>query len=76
MANKPTDDRTTADSRFQKFQRTSETAQTLIQAERDSVRKKTARLKSMRLAKEAQEGKSELDKPAAVKKAKPKTKRR
>jgi hypothetical protein len=42
-----------AESRFKKAQTTDREAKGLIEAERDSIRKKTQRLKSLRLARDA-----------------------
>lgn len=62
-----------AESRFKKAQTTDQEAKGLIEAERAAIRKKTERLKNLRLAQEADAGKAEIEKkPAAPKKRKPK----
>ena len=62
-----------AESRFKKAQTTDQEARGLIEAERAAVRKKTERLKNLRLAQEADAVKTEIEKkPAATKKRKPK----
>jgi hypothetical protein len=62
-----------AESRFKKAQTTDQEARGLIEAERAAIRKKTERLKSLRLAQEADAGKTEIDKKSpASKTRKPK----
>ena len=52
-------------------QATDSEARKLIGAELDATRKKTDRLKALRLAKEAREGLTELDRKPAKRKSKP-----
>jgi hypothetical protein len=75
MAKPASDARGLAEARFDKARKTTETAQALIDSELAAIRAKTKRLKAARLAKEAGEGVSELDKKKpkpAKKKAKAK----
>jgi hypothetical protein len=62
--------RTQAETRFDKAQKTTEVAQSLIDSELAATRAKTKKLKAARLAQEAKDGISELDKPAKKKPAK------
>jgi hypothetical protein len=62
MAKPSSDARGLAEARFDKARKTTETAQALIDSELAAVRAKTKRLKAARLAKEAGEGVTELDK--------------
>jgi len=57
-----------ADAQFSKRQTTDRESRALIDTELQSTRKKTARLKAQRLAKEAREGITELDKEKPRKK--------
>jgi hypothetical protein len=68
MAKPASDARNQAEARFDKARRTTETAQALIDSELAAVRAKTKRLKAARLAQEAKEGVTELDKKKPAKK--------
>ena len=71
MTDDPKGARARAKSKFAQAQRTSDEAKALAGSELSAVRKKTERLRKLRLAKEAGEGVTELDKkPAARKKRK------
>ena len=75
MAMNPKDGRSQAEERFDRASRTNNEARAIIELERDALRKKTARLKKLRLAKEAEAGIAVIDKkPAAKKKAAKKSK--
>lgn len=64
-ADNPSAARKVAEARFDKAQQTTENAKSQIEQDLRAARAKTARLKALRLAKEAAEGKTELDqKPA------------
>jgi hypothetical protein len=68
MANE--ESRSQAEERFRKMQRT-DAARSTTEVERVEIREKTARLKTLRLAKEASESMADLDKePDAPSKAK------
>ncbi|HEX9903337.1 MAG TPA: hypothetical protein VGA77_00075 [Propylenella sp.] len=67
----PKNTRSEAEERFSRAQRTTETATGIIAAEREAILKKTARLRKLRLAKEAREGETVLDKKPAKKSKKP-----
>ena len=62
--------RSQAEERFDRARKTTEEAMSIIDLERDAARKKTARLREMRLAKEASEGVTPIDKKPATKKPK------
>jgi hypothetical protein len=64
--------RVLAEERFTKAQARESETRNLIETERALVRKKTERLKALRLAKEASEGLSEIDKKPVKKRAKAK----
>ncbi len=64
--------RNQAEARFDKAQKTSQVAHALIDSELTATRAKTERLKAARLAQEAKDGISELDKKPAKKPAKKK----
>lgn len=70
MAIDPKSGRSQAEARFDKALRTNEEARSIIEMEREAMRKKTARLRKLRLAKEAEAGITPIDKPPAKKKAK------
>jgi hypothetical protein len=70
MANNAKGDRSQAEERFDRARRTHDEAKSIIDLERDAMRKKTARLKKLRLAKEAEDDAASLKKPPAKKKAK------
>jgi hypothetical protein len=53
------------------FRKTTDEAKSLADSDLEKARKKTERLRRLRLAKEAGEGVTELDKKPAQKKAKP-----
>jgi hypothetical protein len=70
MARNDKGDRSQAEERFDRARKTTEEAMSIIDLERDARQKKTARLRALRLAKEAEEGLTPIDKkPAAKKKA-------
>ena len=69
MAGDPKDARTQAEQRFDSFQKTKVEAMSKVESDLHAARKKIARLKAERLARDAAEGKTELDKPKP--KAKP-----
>jgi hypothetical protein len=56
MPTEPKDQRASAERRFQNTQKTSDTARFIVNEEQAATRKKTDRLKALRLAKEAREG--------------------
>ena len=64
-------DRSQAEERFDRARKTNDEARSIIDLERDAMRKKTAQLRTLRLAKEAEAGLTLIDKkkPAAKKKA-------
>jgi len=69
MARPTTDDaRRRFEARFSKAQKTTEEAAAIVGADLDAARAKTTRLRDERLAKEAREGISELDKKSNRKK--------
>jgi len=71
MVDDPKGARERAESKFAQAQRTSDEAKALAGADLDAARKKTERLRKLRLAKEAGEGVTQLDKkPVARKKRK------
>jgi hypothetical protein len=75
MAMNPKDGRSQAEERFDRASRTNNEARAIIELEREAMRKKTARLRKLRLAKEAEDGITVIDKkPAAKKKAAKKAK--
>jgi hypothetical protein len=55
MPTEPKDQRASAERRFQNTQKTNQTARFIIDEEQAATRKKTDRLKALRLAKEARE---------------------
>ena len=57
-----------AETRFQRVQRTDQESKSIIETERDAVRKKTAGLKTLRLANEAATGITEANKKRAARK--------
>jgi hypothetical protein len=74
MAGDPKDVRTRAEARFSKAQRTTEDATAYVAAELHATRKKTARLKEARLAQEARDGRTAIDKKPQPTRSKPKRK--
>jgi hypothetical protein len=70
MARTAKGDRSLAEERFDRARRTNDEAMAIIDLERDAMRKKTARLRKLRLAKEAEAGITPIDtKPPTKKKA-------
>ena len=67
----PKNARSRAEERFNKAKRTTDQAKASSDAALAATRKKTARLKAERLAKEAAEGVTAIDKKPRSKKAKP-----
>jgi len=59
--------RSQAEERFDRARRTTEEATSIIDVERDAMRKKTARLRELRLAKEAEETAAAAEKKPAAK---------
>ena len=59
MGNDPKGTRARAEATFDKTQRTTDDAKAHVDKERDAVRRKTERLRKLRLAKEAGEGVTE-----------------
>jgi hypothetical protein len=76
MARTGKGDRSQAEERFDRARKTNEEANSIIDLERDAMRKKTARLRKLRLAKEAEAGITPIDKKPATKKAKAPPKKR
>jgi hypothetical protein len=72
-ADNPTDARRKAEARFDKAQRSTDTARALTDADLQAARNKTARLKALRQEKETAEIKTAISKAAAKK---PKTSKR
>lgn len=69
MAVNPKNGRSQAEERFDRARRTNDEARSIIEIERDALRKKTARLRKLRLAKEAEAETAPIEaKPAAKKK--------
>jgi hypothetical protein len=68
MAMNPKNGRSQAEERFDRATRTNNEARAIIELERDALRKKTARLRKLRLAKEAEAGITVIDKKPAPKK--------
>lgn len=68
MAKEPKDNRTHAERRFAELQERAKTVKDQIDAERQAVRAKTARLKAQRLDKQAAEAEPEPKKPARARK--------
>jgi len=69
MAMNPKNGRSQAEERFDRARRTNDEARSIIDLERDAMRKKTARLRKLRLEKEAEAGITVIDKKPAAKKA-------
>jgi hypothetical protein len=68
MATDKKDGRAQAEARFEKAQRTTEVAKSIIDVERDATRKKTERLRKLRLAQAASgEAAPSAKKPAGKK---------
>ena len=68
--NDPKGARDRAEAKFNKAQKTTDEAKkAAVDSERHATRTKTARLKEERLAKEAAEGRSELDKKPKARKS-------
>jgi hypothetical protein len=67
MTTTPKDTRDAAEAKFSKAQKTSDEVKGIVDTELQATRKKTARLRQERLAKEAAEGVSELDKKSGKK---------
>ena len=70
MARDSKTSRSQAEERFDRARKTNEEARSIIDLERDATRKKTARLRKLRLAKEAEAGITPIDEKPAAKKAK------
>ena len=70
MAKEPKDNRTQAERRFAELQERAKTVKDHIDAERQAVRAKTARLKAQRLAKEGEEPEPAPKKPGRARKKK------
>lgn len=70
MARNDKGDRSQAEERFDRARKTHEEAKSIIDIERDATRKKTARLRKLRLEQEAAAGLTPIDKKPAAKKAK------
>jgi hypothetical protein len=70
MARNDKGDRSQAEERFDRARKTNEEARSIIDIERDATRKKTARLRKLRLAKEAEASVTPIDKKPAAKRAK------
>jgi hypothetical protein len=60
--------RSQAMERFDRARKTTEEAMSIIDLERDATRKKTARLRKLRLEKEAEDGVAPIDKKPVAKK--------
>ena len=71
MAKNDKGSRTHAEERFDRARKPNDEAMSIIDIERDAMRKKTARLKKLRLAQEAEAGVSVIDKKPPAKKRKP-----
>ena len=71
MTADPKDARSRAEERFDKAQKTTNEARAQIDSDLQAVRKKTSRLRALRLAKDAAEQKTEIDKKPAARKRKP-----
>lgn len=69
MARNDKNGRSQAEERFDRARRTNDEAMSIIELERDAMRKKTARLRKLRLAKEAEAGVTPIDKPPPRKRA-------
>ena len=70
MAKNVKDGRSQAEERFDKARRTNEEARSIIDLDREAMRKKTANLRKLRLAKEAEASANAVEKkPSAKKKA-------
>lgn len=74
MAKTDKGSRSQAEERFDRARKTNDEAMSIIDVERDAVRKKTARLKKLRLAKEAEDGITPIDKKPPPRKRKAPTK--
>jgi hypothetical protein len=61
--------RSPAEERFDRARKTNDEAMSIIDMERDAMRKKTARLRKLRLAKEATDGVTPIDKKPTKKAA-------
>jgi hypothetical protein len=70
MAKNDKGSRSQAEERFDRARKTNDEAMSIIDLERDAMRKKTARLKKLRLAQEAEVGVTLLDKKPPAKKRK------
>jgi hypothetical protein len=75
MARDAKSGRSQAEERFDRAKATTETATSIIDIERDAMRKKTARLRKLRLAKEAESGATPIDKKPSPTKRKAAKKR-
>ena len=62
--------RSQAEERFGRAKKTTEEARSIIDLEHDAMRKKTARLRALRLAKEADDRATLIEKKPAAKKPK------
>ncbi len=62
--------RSQAEERFDRARKTTEEARSIIDIEHDALRKKTARLRALRLAKEAEDSVAPIAKKPAAKKPK------
>ena len=67
MAKNVKGDRSQAEERFDRARKTNDEAKSVIELEREATRKKTERLRALRLAKEAEAGITPIDKPPAKK---------
>jgi hypothetical protein len=70
MAKTDKGSRSQAEERFDRARKTNDEAMAIIDIERDALRKKTARLKKLRLAREAEEGTTLIDKKPPARKRK------
>jgi hypothetical protein len=70
MAKNDKGSRSQAEERFDRARKTNDEAMSIIDIERDAMRKKTARLRKLRLAQEAEAGVTLIDKKPPAKKRK------
>jgi hypothetical protein len=68
MARTSKGDRSQAEERFDRARKTNEEAKSIIDLERDAMRKKTEQLRKLRLAQEAKAGITPIDKPPSASK--------
>ena len=76
MAKNDKGSRSQAEERFDRARKTNDEAMSIIDLERDATRKKTARLRKLRLAQEAEAGIAPIDKKPPTRKRKPPAKAR